>query len=96
MAGMTMGFELPLPSQQSATSHIYLEVAAAVTVNILAGRYLEARVKSCSGAALRALLGMGPKTWRSCAKGGGAPISDLAWVTCSWSAQGEDRHRRCG
>ena len=41
--------------------HIYLEVAAAVTTFILAGRYFEARAKRQSGAALRALLDMGAK-----------------------------------
>ena len=40
---------------------IYLEVASAVTVFILAGRYLEARAKKRSGAALRALLELGAK-----------------------------------
>ncbi len=40
---------------------IYLDVAAGVTVLILTGRYLEARAKRRSGAALRALLSMGAK-----------------------------------
>ena len=42
-------------------SDLYLEVAAAVTVFILAGRYVEARAKQRSGAALRALLELGAK-----------------------------------
>ena len=42
-----------------AGSHLYLEVAAAVTTFILAGRFFEARAKRRSGAALRALLDMG-------------------------------------
>ncbi|GAA2027054.1 hypothetical protein GCM10009740_15940 [Terrabacter terrae] len=61
MTGMRMPFEL-LPSSDTAGSeHIYLEVAAAVTTFILAGRYFEARAKRTSGAALRALLDMGAK-----------------------------------
>lgn len=40
---------------------IYLEVAAAVPVFILAGRWFEARAKRQSGAALRALLHLGAK-----------------------------------
>ena len=60
MPGATMGFEL-LPSQVDAGAHIYLEVASAVTVFILAGRYLEARAKTQSGAAQRALMNMGAK-----------------------------------
>ncbi len=40
---------------------IYLEVASALPVFILAGRYFEARAKRRSGAALRALLSMGAK-----------------------------------
>ena len=60
MPGMRMAFSL-LPDAASGADHIYLEVAAAVTVFILAGRYFEARAKSQSGAALRALLDMGAK-----------------------------------
>ncbi|ORI15183.1 copper-translocating P-type ATPase [Rhodococcus erythropolis] len=60
MAGMTMEFSL-FPQQESGADHIYLEVAAAVTVFILAGRYFEARAKKQSGAALRALMDMGAK-----------------------------------
>ncbi len=41
--------------------HLYLEVAAAVTTFILAGRYFESRAKRQSAAALRALLDMGAK-----------------------------------
>jgi Cu+-exporting ATPase len=44
-----------------ASSQIYLEVAAGVTVFILAGRYFEARAKRRSGAALRTLLELGAK-----------------------------------
>ena len=40
---------------------LYLEVAAAVTVFLLAGRTFEARAKRRSGAALRALLNLGAK-----------------------------------
>ncbi|WP_088320425.1 cation-translocating P-type ATPase [Kineosporia sp. R_H_3] len=40
---------------------LYLEVAAVVTVFLLAGRYAEARAKRRSGAAMRALLELGAK-----------------------------------
>jgi len=58
--GMTHGFELALTPGDGAGS-IYLEVAAGVTVFILAGRYAELRAKRRSGAALRALLELGAK-----------------------------------
>lgn len=58
--GMRMRFDL-LPTRGGASGHIYLEVASAVTVFILAGRYAEARAKARSGAALRALLDLGVK-----------------------------------
>ena len=47
----------------SATYHseLYLEVAVAVVVFMLAGRYFETRAKRRSGAALRALLNVGAK-----------------------------------
>ena len=41
--------------------HVYFEVAAAVTVFLLAGRYAEARAKRSAGAALTALLSLGAK-----------------------------------
>ncbi|WP_083789013.1 heavy metal translocating P-type ATPase [Aeromicrobium marinum] len=44
-----------------ATHEIYLEVAAAVTVFILAGHYLEASAKKRSSAALRALMELQPQ-----------------------------------
>lgn len=59
-AGMRMTFSFLAPSGSGA-GEIYLEVAAAVTVFILAGRYIEARAKKQSGAALRALLELGAK-----------------------------------
>lgn len=59
MPGMTMSFDL-LPTD-TGEPHLYLEVAAAVTTFLTAGRYFEARAKRQSGAALRALLDMGAK-----------------------------------
>ncbi|HEY0487357.1 MAG TPA: heavy metal translocating P-type ATPase [Mycobacteriales bacterium] len=59
-SGMRMPFTL-VPSRGAGTTEIYLEVASAVTVFILAGRYFEARAKRRSGAALRALLSLGAK-----------------------------------
>jgi P-type Cu+ transporter len=58
--GMTHGFSWTA-ERGEGSSQIYLEVAAGVTVFILAGRYLESRAKRRSGAALRALLEMGAK-----------------------------------
>ncbi|WP_448007003.1 heavy metal translocating P-type ATPase [Agromyces bauzanensis] len=60
MPGMTMTLTL-FGSPGAGASEIYLEVAAAVTVFVLAGRYAEARAKQESGAALRALLELGAK-----------------------------------
>jgi Cu+-exporting ATPase len=60
MPSMRMHFDLVATSGNGA-SQIYLEVASAVTVFILAGRYLEARAKRRSGAALKALLELGAK-----------------------------------
>ena len=57
--GLRTGFALL--ARGAAADAIYLDVAAGVTVLILTGRYLEARAKRRSGAALRALLSMGAK-----------------------------------
>ncbi|GAA4512408.1 heavy metal translocating P-type ATPase [Actinoallomurus oryzae] len=58
--GMRHPFSLTV-ERASGAGNIYLEVAAGVTVFILAGRYFEARSKRRAGAALRALLEMGAK-----------------------------------
>ncbi len=60
MVGMKMGFELTL-RRDSAAGHLYLEVASAVIVFLLAGRYFESKAKRQAGAALRALLTLGAK-----------------------------------
>lgn len=57
---MRHGFSIK-PERGMGSSQIYLEVAAGVTVFILAGRYFEARAKRQSGAALKALLELGAK-----------------------------------
>ncbi|TVU61935.1 copper-translocating P-type ATPase [Paenarthrobacter nitroguajacolicus] len=58
--GMTHGFSLTI-SHSDGAGNIYLEVAAGVTMFILAGRYFEKRSKRQAGAALRALLELGAK-----------------------------------
>jgi Cu+-exporting ATPase len=62
MTGMRMAFEL-LPGRDGTdpSAHLYLEVASAVTVFLLAGRYAEARSKRQAGAALRSLLELGAR-----------------------------------
>jgi P-type Cu+ transporter len=58
--GMTHPFELTVEPTDGA-ANIYLEVAAGVTMFLLAGRYFEKRSKRQAGAALRALLELGAK-----------------------------------
>ncbi|MFG3053626.1 heavy metal translocating P-type ATPase [Kitasatospora sp. NPDC048239] len=60
MPGMRHEFSLAI-GDSDASSTLYLETAAAVTVLILLGRYLEARSKRRAGAALHALLDLGAK-----------------------------------
>ena len=60
MPGMTHEFEFGLQRGDGA-GNIYLEVAAGVTMFLLAGRYFEKRSKRQAGAALRALLELGAK-----------------------------------
>ncbi|WP_327695055.1 heavy metal translocating P-type ATPase [Streptomyces sp. NBC_00459] len=67
-------------SRSGGTSEIYLEVAAGVIAFILLGRYLEARAKRRSGAALRALMELGAKDV-SVLRGGRevrVPVGELA------------------
>ena len=58
--GMRHPFELTVTPSDGA-GNIYLEVAAGVTLFVLAGRYFEKRSKRRAGAALRALLQLGAK-----------------------------------
>ncbi|MBP0449861.1 copper-translocating P-type ATPase [Kitasatospora sp. RG8] len=60
MPGMRHPFSLSVGATD-ASSTLYLETAAGVTVLILLGRYLEARSKRRAGAALHALLDLGAK-----------------------------------
>lgn len=58
--GMRHGFELTV-ARGDGTGNVYFEVAAGVTLFVLAGRYFEKRSKRRAGAALRALLELGAK-----------------------------------
>jgi Cu+-exporting ATPase len=77
--GIRHGFQITA-DRDMASSQIYLEVAAGVTTFMLAGRYLEARAKRRSGAALRTLLDLGAKDVAVLRDGGEQRISidDLA------------------
>jgi P-type Cu+ transporter len=57
MAGMRMPFTFTFTSASGMT--LYFEAAAGVTTAVLAGRYLEARARDHSGAALTALASLG-------------------------------------
>jgi P-type Cu+ transporter len=59
--GMRMAFTLLAGDTGAGASAVYLDAAAGVTVLVLLGRYLEARAKRRSGAALRALATLGAK-----------------------------------
>jgi Cu+-exporting ATPase len=58
--GMTHGFSWTA-ERGEGDGQVYLEVAAGVTTFLLTGRFLEARAKRRSGAALQALLELGAK-----------------------------------
>jgi Cu+-exporting ATPase len=58
--GMQHDFELTI-GRDDTPCHVYFEVAAGVTLFVLAGRYFEKRAKRTAGTALRALLALGAK-----------------------------------
>ncbi|MCX8565151.1 heavy metal translocating P-type ATPase [Mycolicibacterium mucogenicum] len=60
-AGMGMGLSLLPQAGTTQEPQIYLEVAAALTAFILAGRYFEARARRRAGEAIRALMNLGAK-----------------------------------
>ena len=60
--GMRMTVSLlPRSGEHAGQAEIYLEVAAALTAFILAGRYFEARARRRAGEAIRALMDLGAK-----------------------------------
>ncbi|NBS00383.1 MAG: cation-translocating P-type ATPase, partial [Actinobacteria bacterium] len=59
--GSAHTMNMSLKKMAGDSSHIYLEVAVAVTVFLLAGRYFEARAKRRAGDALRSLLALGAR-----------------------------------
>ncbi|MGO4454223.1 heavy metal translocating P-type ATPase [Arthrobacter sp. RAF14] len=78
MLGMRHEFSFAIQRSDGA-GNIYLEVAAGVTLFILAGRYFEKRSKRQAGAALRALLELGAKEVTVLRDGGEhrIPVADL-------------------
>ncbi|MFB6936156.1 heavy metal translocating P-type ATPase [Streptomyces chartreusis] len=58
--GMRMPFSL-LPSAPDGVAHVYLEAAVGVPLFVLAGRFLEARARHGTGAALRSLARLAAK-----------------------------------
>ncbi|UQX89516.1 heavy metal translocating P-type ATPase [Jatrophihabitans telluris] len=59
--GVAVAFGWSVAGVVDATREVYFEVAVVLTVFILLGRFLEARARFSSGAALRALLDLGAK-----------------------------------
>ncbi|MCS0603148.1 heavy metal translocating P-type ATPase [Streptomyces sp. LP11] len=58
--GTRMPFSL-LPAATEGAAHLYLEAAVAVPLFVLAGRFLEARARQGTGAALRSLVQLAAK-----------------------------------
>ncbi|MFG3132257.1 heavy metal translocating P-type ATPase [Streptomyces tendae] len=58
--GMRMSFSL-VPSVSEGMTHLYLEAAVSVPLFVLTGRFLEARAKRGTGAALRSLAQLAAK-----------------------------------
>jgi Cu+-exporting ATPase len=59
---------------------VYFEAAAAITVLVLLGQVLEGRARSRTGAAIKALLGLAPKTARRLSPDGGEEDVPLAAI----------------
>ena len=61
-SGMSMRISLGSTTGMAGRHPLYLDVAAGVPAAVLTGRYLEARARAHSGAALTALAGLGART----------------------------------
>src|SRR5437879_4240408 len=64
VAALAPGIFPPSFRDASAQVGVYFEAAAAITTLVLLGQVLELRARSRTGAAIRALLGLAPKTAR--------------------------------
>jgi len=68
------------PKADHGVPPVYFEAAAVITVLVLLGQVLELRARQKTGGAIRALLGLAPKTARRLKDGGGeedVPLSDI-------------------
>jgi Cu+-exporting ATPase len=74
--GFTHPFEFRL-IRHAPTANLYLEAAVGITTFILLGRYLEARAKRRSGAALRTLLELAPSEV-TLLTAGGETVADIS------------------
>jgi Cu+-exporting ATPase len=79
-AAWGLSFYLLLRHGADHAHHLYFEAAAVVVFFILLGKWLEARAKRATGAAIRALLGLAPRTARRIEDGAEAevPVAALA------------------
>jgi len=71
VAALRPGIFPPTFRDPSGAVAVYFDSAAAITVLVLLGQVLELRARSRTGAAIRALLGLAPKTARLIAEEGG-------------------------
>ena len=62
-------FPARVPRRTTASVAVYFEAAAVIVTLVLLGQVLELRARSRTGAAIRALLGLAPKTARRVARG---------------------------
>jgi len=70
VATMAPGLFPPAARTMGGTVPVYFEAAAVITTLVLLGQVLELRARSATGRAIRALLGLAPKTARRVAADG--------------------------
>ena len=81
VAALAPGIFPPSFRDASGQVGVYFEAAAAITTLVLLGQVLELRARSRTGAAIRALLGLAPKTARRIAEDGSekdVPLEQVA------------------
>src|SRR5690606_14473900 len=75
------GLFLPAARTMDGMVPVYFEAAAVITTLVLLGQVLELRARSATGRAIRALLGLAPKTARRVAADGAeeyVPLEHIA------------------
>jgi Cu+-exporting ATPase len=74
---------------EDGTVAVYFEASAMIITLVLLGQMLEQKARSCTGAAIKTLLGLAPKTARRIGEERCAPWTRWSWIKPGRSPRGD-------